>query len=310
MEDKRMDTGRPDFTFDLNRKLRESMPLRVGLAVACLLLAILSFTVCADYFSAPERHKDTIASLDAKRQDVLELTGAATATSVLISAVPGDMATPIAQKFADMIQWFLIVLCAISLEKYLVTVMGVVAFRILIPIGLLLIAAGLLFPLPKARKNGTKVIAFALIIFLLIPASAWVSGIIERTYAYSVQDTLDSAESIQEDLGGLSGSSGQGAGQEQAQTESGGGLIDFLTGLPSGIADAAGDAATTLSGITQLPGQLVEELQALLNNFIESLAYMLITSCAIPLLVLMFFVFLIRMVFDGLFGRSFGPGMM
>ena len=44
------------------------------------------------------------------------------------------------------------------------------------------------------------------------------------------------------------------------------------------------------SGITDKVGTMV-------NNFIEALAVMLVTSCVIPILVILFFVWLIKLLF-------------
>ena len=70
-------------------------------AAVLLLVAILSITVVGKYASAPENHQKTIASLDEKKQTVMELTAASTVTSALITLLPGDTATPIAEKMAD-----------------------------------------------------------------------------------------------------------------------------------------------------------------------------------------------------------------
>ena len=67
-------------------------------AAVLLLVAILSITVVGKYASAPENHQKTIASLDEKKQTVMELTAASTVTSALITLLPGDTATPIAEK--------------------------------------------------------------------------------------------------------------------------------------------------------------------------------------------------------------------
>ena len=67
-----------------------------------LLIGILSFTVVGKYAAAPESHQATITSLDEKKNTVLELTMAATATSAVITLLPGDIGTPIAEKVADL----------------------------------------------------------------------------------------------------------------------------------------------------------------------------------------------------------------
>ena len=89
-----------------------------------LLIGILSFTVIGKYAAAPESHQATITSLDEKKNTVMELTMATTATSAVITLLPGDIGTPIAEKVADLSGYLLIVLCAIFLEKYLVTITG------------------------------------------------------------------------------------------------------------------------------------------------------------------------------------------
>lgn len=81
-----------------------------------------------------------IQSLDDKKTTTLELTAAATAASAAITLIPGDAGTPIADKLADLSSYFLIVVCAIYLEKYLVTITGLAAFKLLIPIGCILLS--------------------------------------------------------------------------------------------------------------------------------------------------------------------------
>ena len=56
----------------------------------------------------------------------------------------GDAGTPIADKLAKIeFAYFLIVVCAIYLEKYLVPITGLAAFKLLIPIGCILLYSGL-----------------------------------------------------------------------------------------------------------------------------------------------------------------------
>ena len=64
----------------------------------------------------------------------MELAAASTAASAALSAILGDAATPISVKLADLSGSFLIVLSAIYLEKYLVTITGYASFGVLIPL--------------------------------------------------------------------------------------------------------------------------------------------------------------------------------
>ena len=147
-------------------------------AIVLLLVAILSITVVGKYASAPENHQKTIASLDEKKQTVMELTAASTVTSALITLLPGDTATPIAEKMADVSGYLLVVLCAIYLEKYLVTITGYVAFTYLIPIACGLWILNLIFANATVRKLAAKIAVFGLAIFLVVPASVKISDLI------------------------------------------------------------------------------------------------------------------------------------
>lgn len=126
--------------------------------IVLLVIAILSFSAGAKYAAAPEHHKETIAALDEKKDTVLELTVAATATSALITLIPGDVGTPIAEKVADLSGYLLIVLCAVFLEKYLVTLTGYAAFKLFIPAACVLFAWKFDFGKPQYWTSGQKVI--------------------------------------------------------------------------------------------------------------------------------------------------------
>ena len=166
-------------------------------AVILLLIAILSITVVGKYASAPENHQKTIASLDEKKQTVMELTAASTVTSALIRLLPGDTATPIAEKMADVSGYLLIVLCAIYLEKYLVTITGYVAFTYLIPAACVLWILNLFFANATVRKLAAKLAVFGIAIFLVVPASVKISDLIGDTYQAQIEATIEDAKSTQ-----------------------------------------------------------------------------------------------------------------
>ena len=166
-------------------------------AAVLLLVAILSITVVGKYVSAPENHQKTIASLDEKKQTVMELTAASTVTSALITLLPGDTATPIAEKMADVSGYLLVVLCAIYLEKYLVTITGYVAFTYLIPIACGLWILNLVFENATVRKLAAKLAVFGIAIFLVVPASVKISDLIGDTYQAQIEATIEDARNTQ-----------------------------------------------------------------------------------------------------------------
>jgi len=242
----------------MNQSLKRSL-----IAALLLLAAVVSCLYGGDWASDPRTHEGTIGELDGKVQTVLALTAGATGAAVVVSMLPGDMATPVADKLSDIASYFLIVLCALYAEKYLVSILGLAAFRVLIPAALLLLGVGLFWKKGKLRSLALKLMVVGLAIFLVIPASLKASALIDRTLEASMQETLGAAEDFR---------------REGAEAEAGGGLLDAVTGTLKNYRDEATE---------------------LLNRFLQSLAVMIVTSCVIPLLVLIFFLWLIKQ-FTGL----------
>ena len=238
-------------------------------ATVLVIIALLSMFVVSKWAVSTETHAETIASLDEKRTTVMELTGASTAASAGITMIPGDIGTPIADKLADLTSCFLIVICAIYLEKYLVTIVGYATFMILIPGACLLMIADMFVKHDGCRKLAAKLALFGIAIYVAIPVSVKVSNLIETTYNSSIEATIEAAKNSAESLDET-----EGTEEEKEQ--------GFLGGIISGVQDSV-SAATA-------------EVENVLNNFIEALAVMIVTSCVIPVLVLFFFVWLVKIL--------------
>lgn len=243
-------------------------------AGAALLAALLSVLVLSRYAASARFHAGTLAALEEKQTTVLELTAASTAASAAITLIPGDTATPIAEKLADLSTGFLVVLCAIYLEKYLLTITGFAAFNVLIPAACLLFAASLFVQWDVLRVLARKLLVFGIAIVLVIPAGVKVSDLIDDTYQERIQATIQA---------GKEAAAAVEDSQEEPEADKGfwEGLMDKVTG---GITGAA-------AKITQKVGDMV-------NDFMEALAIMLVTACLIPILVLLFFVWLIKITFS------------
>ena len=256
--------------------MRENNKIKVLMVVVPLIIAFFSVFVVSGIASSVEFHADSIAALDEKQTTVLELTAASTAASAAISLLPGDTATPIAEKLADLSSGFLVVLCAIYLEKYLLTLTGFAAFNFLIPISCVLYAANVFLKRDGIRTIAKKLLIFGIAIVLVIPVSVQVSNLIEDTYQASIEATIESAKQT---TGEVEDSTEELTGE----TEQG-----FLEGLISKITDGISSVA---SGISEKVGDMI-------NSFIEALAVLLVTSCVIPILVMLLFVWLVKITFS------------
>ena len=173
---------------------------KILFALIPIVIALLSFFVIARFTSSTEFNAKTIQSLDDKKTTVMELTAASTAASAAITLIPGDVGTPIANKLADLSSYFLIVLCAIYLEKYLVTITGYAAFKILVPIACVFFSGYLLWRKEILRVVAQKFLLFGLAVYLVIPASVKVADMIETTYASSIESTIETAKQTTDEI--------------------------------------------------------------------------------------------------------------
>ena len=275
-------------------------------AAVLLLVAILSITVVGKYVSAPENHQKTIASLDEKKQTVMEV------TSALITLLPGDTATPIAEKMADVSGYLLVVLCAIYLEKYLVTITGYVAFTYLIPIACGLWILNLAFENATVRKLAAKLAVFGLAISLVVPASVKISDLIGDTYQAQIEATIEDARNTQSilensDLGNgtdatdASGTGTMGTATQNTQEKdnsTSGSVTNIFDWAKDAISNAQESVSNVVDNVVISSEELVQKVENSLNHFIEAVAVMIITSCVIPMLVLLLFFWMVKIVLD------------
>ena len=289
--------------------------------VVLLVIAIVSFSVGAKYAAAPEHHKATIAALDEKKDTVLELTVAATATSALITLLPGDVGTPIAEKVADLSGYLLLVLCAVFLEKYLVTLTGYAAFKLFIPAACVLFAGNVILENRSVGRLARRLLAFGICIFLVVPASVKLSDLIDDTYHAQIEMTLEEAKGTQKILENKSGKDTevqQNEGKTSQNVEQGtqlngnqranpsaaqsGNQNSGVAGLWEKAKDALGSAKETVTSavenVTVSSEELLQKIEHSLSRFVEAIAVMLITSCVIPILVLLVFFWLIKVLLD------------
>ena len=290
------------------------MKKKIIITITLVCMILCSFFVVGNIASNPQNHQKAIKYLDQKKANVLKLTALSTASSTAITMIPGDTATPIATKLADLTSWFLLILCTIFLEKYLLTITGYAAFKILIPIALLLVIIRIYWPKDILVKLALKLGLFGLFLFATVPASVFVSDLIEKTYQVTLDATMKDAEQTNEtikqetqtdDSKKAADDQNNKNGQTQENSEQKNQSIwnSIVNGGKELIDDTKQSAQDIVSDITSFGSKKIEELtskaEKTLNNFIEATAVMTITSCIFPLLVVLFFFWLMK-VFLGI----------
>ena len=275
----------------------QNKTIKILLITAPLIFALLSFFLLAKTTSSIDFHKANIESLEDKKDKVMELTAASAAASAAITLIPGDVATPIASELADLSSKFVIVICAIYVEKYLLTITGYLAFAILIPIACIIFSIAVLLHRRSMMRISFRVGLLGLAFFLVIPASLQVSRMIEDTYHESIEATISNATQTAEEIEAESESVAESIQAEadaaESKEESSGGIADTISGWINSVSESGRELT---ENITSSVNQSTEAFRQLFNNMLEAFAVMLVTSCVIPILVLLLFVWMVKMI--------------
>ena len=245
---------------------------RIIVAVALLLVAVLSFTVIYNAFSDSKFIQPRVNYLDGKKTTVMEMSAVAVAASAAITLIPGDVGTPLADKLADLTTYSLIILSAVFIEKYLLGLVVLLAFRILIPVGLIVAAGCVLLGNLRFFRFGAKLALCGALIFAVIPASILVSQTIEATYQSTLEQTIDTAREDSEEI------------QENSESQSA--LEKFINSIKGGAQN------------------ITKKFERTLTNMIEGFAVLIVTSCVIPILVYVLMWWILKTLFKTEFGPS------
>lgn len=157
------------------------------------------------------------------------------------------------------------------------------------PIACVFFSGYLLWRKEILRVVAQKFLLFGLAVYLVIPASVKVADMIETTYASSIESTIETAKQTTDEIESETGESGQvddKSSNEKFQSDSDSDSKENAGGFFSGLFNKVQEGVSTATA----------NVENVLNNFIEALAILLVTSCLIPILVLIFFVWLVKML--------------
>ena len=300
---------------------RKSKTILAAMVIIPVIIAILSLAVFSGYATSAKFHSETIHSLQEKQNNVLKISATSATIAASASLLLGDRANAVSGKLLDLTGYFVIILCAIMLEKYLVTIMGMVSFQVLIPIACIMFSIFTLYNKEAFRKLAIRIFIFALVVFFVIPLSVSISGLIEKTYnEANMQQMISEGDNLKEELDkeieninenvvaeNISETTNEISNVNEATSKnSDDNVFGALANLGRGIANAASGAkdkvVETVGGVVSIVKDkaniLIDKLTSQLNKMIETIAVMLVTTCVIPVLVILFFVWLVKMLFS------------
>ena len=264
----------------------------------CIILVVVfgcvSAFAIAPWAKDPANYEKTIEILDSLENKAIILTGTSAALATAAALVPGDATTPIANKLADVAGYMVIVYVAIVLEKYLLAMTGLAAFKILIPVALFLIGISIFLKdtsnVIKLRRIAYRLLTLAVLLWALVPTSAAVTNLINDTYDISYGDEIEVKNDLPETALENETEHKKGESDNGAESQDKG---NFFKNLWNDITDKT-EAVT--GEVKNKVSEGAVKFQESLNEMIEGVAVMIVTTCVIPICVLILFLWIVKMV--------------
>ncbi len=257
---------------------------RIIVTVIILIVGAVSFWGMGPWAENPETYTETTAKIEDLQDNALVLTATATGMATAAALVPGDSTTPVANKLADVAGYMVIVYAALTMEKYMMTLTGALLFRLIIPI-LSLIALFIIW-LKNAEWRGrlshvsAKILLVGVVLWALVPASMHVSIMVQDMYNVSAEAKLEQVEEENKQLESEAKQSKASTDDEDSS---------FLAKWFEKAKEKVNDAKTSVK-------QKAKEFEAVLDNLIEGVAVLIVTTCVIPLAVMVLMLWLVKLI--------------
>ena len=259
----------------------------------CVILALLLIVALCVLWLRPiltnaETYSHSVTFLEERLENANKLVIGSGSASFIVSMFPDDTGTPIANQLAKISSFLLVVISAILLEKYLITAMGLVASVVIFPLACLLGIGSVLIQTDYRRKlaeYAVRVAIFGICILLVIPLGCIGGRAVEDLNRDSINRAMTNAREANS-------------------------IVEQIPeGEKQNIFSKVGDF---FSGIWNSATQAYDWGKTVLANYMSSVAVMLVTTIAVPILLLLAFIwtvkYLTRKDFAALLLSSLGAG--
>lgn len=277
--------------------------LAVTLCVILILSLVLGWSPLNQISATPFQN-----TLSHKMSQVTVVMGATIALGVVVDAIPVVNADQLAGKLFDVAGYLMVVLGAIIAMKILLTVSLQFSFGIIIPFACLL-ASWALFRDDKVFMVIAKKLAiFAIVFAIAIPASVLITMTIDSAFEADRDQLVEQMQQGEEIIDAASNElQGENAELESLETSSSNGsVLDNVRGFAGNIVSGIAERVASLKGAIadKLNGAL-ETAQKALEDVILHTVQWIVTTCAVPIVTLIGFGFVIKI----LFGFDINPAL-
>ena len=136
-----------------------------------IFLMVLSFSVLTRIIPESKFVQETIQHLEESQNTIMKFSGTTIATSLSLSALPNDFASPLASTVSDLNTYFIFIFAVLFVEK-LVVIEGIkIALVWMIPAACILYIAAILTSKEMFKNFAKKLLILGISIIMVIPIS-------------------------------------------------------------------------------------------------------------------------------------------
>lgn len=235
-------------------------------------IMVFSFTVLPHIVGESKYVQETIAHLEESQNKIMKFSGTTISTSVALSALPDDFASPLAGTIADMNTYFIFMFAVIFVEKLIVIIGSKISLMYLIPFACILYIASLLTTKEIFKTFATKLLILGISLVIVIPFSTHFTETVCKDYLTYVDETI-------------------------AETDAGTSKINEImssTDENKTFFEKISDAfKTAIQDVTDL----LAYFKNVVKKCVNSIAIMLVTTFVLPFLMLLLFRWLLTELF-------------
>lgn len=248
------------------------MKEKLAKVLLLIFITVFSITVLANIVPDTVYMQETVEYLDESQATIMTFSGTASATSLALSALPEDFATPLASTVSDLNTYFIFMFAVLFVEKLMVLEGTKLTFAYVIPVTCLLYILFVLSGKEMFRNFGRKLLILGIALIFVIPVSTRFTNIVCKDYMVYVDETIAEADA--------------GASKINEVMSTGNEDIGFFERLSAAF-------KTSIRDVTDL----LDYFNNVIKRCINSVAIMLVTTFVVPFLIMLLFRWLLTELF-------------
>ena len=240
--------------------------------LAIVFLMVFSFTVLTHVIPESKFVQDTVNHLEDSQNTIMKFSGTTIATSLSLSALPNDFASPLASTVSDLNTYFIFIFAVLFVEKLLVIEGIKIALVWMIPAACVLGILAIVFEKEMFKNFAKKLLILGISVIMVVPMSTHFTETVCADYLTYVDETIEEADA--------------GAGKINEIMAEGNEEATFFDKLSDAFKTAISDV-----------NDLLAYFKNVVKKCVNSVAVMIVTTFVLPMLVMLLFRWLLTELF-------------